>query len=529
MKKIAIGRWIETLCVVLGAAIFCFSSPSVAGQLVLQNTSSNPITCTVDGWTVASGSSFDWYIQVQPNVPFYVGQNTTRSGSPVINWASCGSLTTRAMAITPSGPSQTLALNGQQTRVLDVSLYPYLPTLPTDNFENLVKYVVQTYQAQSPQVLLNAVLNQQVDIYSFTALPTLLGAQGYDVMELDMLYLGFLASSNLINPAQITGSAPLPVGLTGASYQGQLWGIPSWLCMDFIYSGSSSLSQQATLTGLLQFLASMPGNKPALVGDFNGSWRLPSIYINAYVQAHGGYGSISQSMQMPPDTSVITNLVNLTNNCAYAGSNNCTNNTYHNGANGTTEQVFATGQASNDMGFSEQSFYVNLYGPVSPLYIIPTPWGQTPQPLLFEDAFVTNKTTCAPSTACATDAQNFTTLMTGVAMKNYIVQSQDLPANSPWRTLLVATADFWSQQSIINNAFYSQYRQVFATAQPFPNTFTAALQTSMGNQICSALQAQQPAYVCSTGQASAKAAAHGKAKSKPSAHGAAKPSKNGRE
>ncbi|MFP3786503.1 hypothetical protein, partial [Burkholderia sp. SIMBA_024] len=63
------------------------------------------------------------------------------------------------MTITPSGPNQTLVLNGQQTQVLNVSLYPFLPTLPTDNFENLVAYVVQTYQSQHPQVLLNAVLN----------------------------------------------------------------------------------------------------------------------------------------------------------------------------------------------------------------------------------------------------------------------------------------------------------------------------------------------------------------------------------
>ena len=56
-----------------------------AGQLILKNSSSRPIVCTVDGWTRGSGAPFDWYIQVQPNVPFYVGQNTDRPGSPVIN------------------------------------------------------------------------------------------------------------------------------------------------------------------------------------------------------------------------------------------------------------------------------------------------------------------------------------------------------------------------------------------------------------------------------------------------------------
>jgi hypothetical protein len=475
--------------------------PALAGQLILKNSSSQVITCTVDGWTVSSGASFDWYIQVQPDVPFYVGQNTSRPGSPIINWASCGRLTTRSMYVTPSGPNQTLVLNGQQTRVLNVELYPYLPTLPTDDFENLVSYVVQTYQSQNPQVLLNAVLNiNDVNIYSFTTLPTLLGAQGFDVMELDMLYLGFLVSSGLINPAQITGEQPLSVAISGATYQGQLWGIPSWLCMDFVYSASSVLSQQATLTQLLQFLSTMPSGRPELVGDFNGSWRLPSIYINAYVQGHGGYSSIDQAMNMPPDTGTISNLVALTNTCADGTTNICTNNTVHGMPNGGAEQQFATGEASNDMGFSEQSFFINLYNGPAPLYAIATPWGQTPQPLLFEDAFVTNKSTCAPSTSCAGDASNFTDMMTSISMKNYIVQSMDLPAGTPWRTLLVANETFWNQQIVQTNPMYQQYQAVLATAQPFPNTWTATQQTSMGEEICKALKQQQAAYVCNSGQ-----------------------------
>lgn len=499
-----LGACLRWLSAVAGAALFLAgANAALAGQLILKNTSNAAITCTVDGWTTSSGASFTWYVQVQPNVPFYVGQNTQRAGDPIINWAQCGGLpATRQMNITPTGPDQTLVLNGQQTRVLNVSLYPYLPTLPTDNFEGLVAHVVQTYQAQNPQVLLNAVLNQNVNIYSFTELPQLLSAQGFDVIELDTLYLGFLADSGLINPAQITGEQPLPVAINAASYQGQLYGIPSWLCMDFIYSASSAIQQQTSLSQLLQFLGTQPSNRPELVGTYNGSWRLPSIYINGYVQTYG-YGQIAQSMQMPPNNTVIGNLVSLSNTCAYQNVNNCTNDYYHNQPNGATEQVFATGQASSDMGFSEQSFFVNLYGPITPLYVTPAPWGQTPQPLLFSDAFVSNKATCASATPCAADATAFTTLMTGVAMKNYIVESQDLPPGTPWRTLLVSNAGFWAQPQIMNNALYQQYSRVFATAQPFPNTFTAALQASMGSQICAALKAQQPAFVCKTASAAA--------------------------
>ncbi|HIE0706523.1 hypothetical protein I0Y69_03950 [Serratia ureilytica] len=493
--------------------LFIFSVPvTLAGQLILKNTSSSPVTCTVDGWTKTSGSSFDWYITVPAGQSFYVGQNTSRPKSPVINWANCNQLQTRQMTITPSGPNQTLVLNGLQTQVLNVSLYPYLPTLPTDNFENLVAYVVQTYQAQHPQVLLNAVLNQQVNIYSFVDLPQLLGQDGFDVMELDVLYLGFLAEQRLINPAQIAGETPWAVALAGATYQGQLWGIPSWLCMNFIYAFDSGIKQQNGLAQMLNYLSSQSKAVTELVGSFNGSWAIPSDYINAYVQTYG-YGALQQAMQMPPNNAVIQQLVSLSDTCAFNGVNKCTNNTYHNGANGNTEQVFASGQASTDMGFSEQSFFVNLYSSTQkPLYVVPTPWGEHPQPLLFEDAFVSNAATCPPASQCAANAQAFTTLMTGTAMKNYIVQSKDLPAGSPWRTLLVATQAFWQQPSITGNSYYQQLAPIFSTAQAFPNNFTPQSQVDMANGICAALKQQQPNFVCTSSNSTRMLApAHGSA------------------
>jgi len=485
----------------LRAALFCWlfvAAGANAGQLLLRNEANAPITCTVDGWTVQTGFQFDWQITVQPNRTFYVGQNTARAGTPVINWADCGGLATRAMNITPTGPDGILVFNGQQTRVLNVALYPYIPTLPGDRFEALVAHVVATYQQQNPQVLLAAQMNQETNIYSFAGLRQLLGPQGLDVIELDTLYIGFLADAELVNPAAIAGEAPLPVAIAASTHGGQLWGVPSWLCMDFVYSGDPAVQQATSLAALLAFLGQVPPGQPEMVGDYNGSWRLPSIYINAYVQAYG-YGAIGRSMQMPPDPAVIANLVSLTDTCANAGANNCTNGTYHGSPNGTTERVFATGHAGADIGFSEQSFFVNLYGPVDPLYAAAAAWGATPQPLLFSDSFVTSRATCAAGSQCAADAAALTTLMTGLDMKNYIVESQDLARGSPWRTLLVAQQDFYGQPQIRQNPMYQQYVPVFATAQPFPNAFTAELQTQMGFAVCRALQAQRPAYACNPG------------------------------
>lgn len=466
-----------------------------AGQLLLVNEGAQPLTCTVDGWTLGSGSTFDWTITVQPNQTYYVGQNTLRAGAAVIDWADCNGLSTRAMNVTPDGPDGRLVFNGQQTRVLNAALYPYLPTVPGGQFETLVAHVVETFQAQNPEVLLSAQLNGKTDIYSFENLPVLLGPQGLDVIELDTLYMGFLVSETLINPAQITGEQPLDVAVAASTIGDQLWGVPSWLCMDFVYGRDPAIQGISSLSGLVTYLGTQPDTRPALVGDFNGSWRLPSIYINGYVQTYG-YGQINQALQMPPDQGVIDNLVSLSDACAFDGVNNCTNGVFHGGANGTTEQVFATGNASTDMGFSEQSFFINYYAPPAPLYVIPAPWGQQPQPLLFSDTFVTSRATCATSSACASDAQAFTTLMTSLDMKNYIVEAQDLEPGSPWRTLLVAAEAFYQQPQIVQNPLYQQYQQVFATAQPFPNAFTAQSQADMAAAVCASLKQAQPAYVC---------------------------------
>jgi hypothetical protein len=462
-----------------------------AGQLILKNTSNSSITCTVDGYTVATGWPFDWTITVQPNVPFSVGPTNARP----INWATCQGLTAQPLYITQTGPNGTLVFNGQQTRVLNASLYAYIPNVPGSTFENLVNQVIQTYQQQNPQVLLNAVMNQDVPIYDFASLPGLFGATGFNTVELDTVMLGTLVSQNLINPAQISGDAPLAQARAGSTINNQLWGVPSWLCTNFIYSANGQITQVTNLGQLLTFLNQMPSGKPKLVGDFNGNWNLPSMYINGYVQTYG-YGAIGNAMKMPPDPTVINNIVAFTDTCTSNNTNNCTNNYYHNQANGTTEQVFATGNASDDMGFSEQSFYVFYYGWNASLYVTVAQWGSQNQPLLYSDTFTTSRATCGPGSACATDATALSTLMTSAAMKNYIVKGQDLPQGSPWRTLLVATQPFYSQPEIMNNAMYQQFTRVFNNGQAYVNNFTAATQQEMTSQICAALQAQRSDYYC---------------------------------
>jgi len=461
--------------------------------LLIRNASTSAIVCHADGYTAATGWPSTWDVTVQPGASFSLAPSYNRTPA-ILDWAECGGLKTRGMQITPQGLDGLVLFTGKQKRVLNVALYPDIPSHPNGNFRNLLDHVVSVYQAINPNVLLNAVMADEDKIYSFDDLPTVLGPNGYDVVELDTLYLGFLASSNLITPAKITGDTPWPVAKAASTYQGILYGVPSWLCMDFIFSYSPTLKSVHSLSELLSFLANEPKTELALLADYDGSWRIPSIYINAYVQTFG-YQNIAKALTMPPDSSVIANLKALVSTCDFASSNSCVNGTNHAEPDGAIERIFASGNATSDMGFSEQSFYMVLNRPNGSITIVPTTWGEKPQPLLYSDTFVTNKSTCS-SAVCQSDSAAFTALMTGADMKNYIAFSRDLPANRPARHLLVATRRFWAQRRVRNDRIYAQVAPVVQNGQPFPNDFTQQKQLEMDAALCAALKAVVPGYKC---------------------------------
>ena len=473
------------------------ASAVCAGQLNITNKSASTVTCLVDGYTIATGWAFDWAFKIPPGVSYYIGPSNTRS-TPIINWANCGPLTTRNMNITPDSSDGLVLWNGQQNRVLNVSLYPYIPQLASLNFSNLTAYVTQTFQSQNPQVLLNAVMNGNLDIYSYTGLPALLNAGGFDVIELDMLYLGFIQSGNLITPQTISGDTPWPVAQQAASIGGQLWAIPSWLCTNFLFSYDSGVDSVVTLANYLTYAASRSNNLPEIATNLVGSWGLPSSYLNAYVQQYG-FAQIASGIANPADPTVIDNLVQIANTCNFGGLNNCINGGYKVLPNGGIEQLFANGKVSMVSDYSEQSFFIlNDQKSQAPLYVSPMPWGPTPSPLLYADGFVTNAATCS-SAPCSSDSTAFTTLMTSAAMKNYITSSTDDPSGTAWRRLLVATKPFWSQPAIQSDPLYQRFAQVLNSGNPFPNYLTAAQQTSISQGACAALKAQLSGYACNTG------------------------------
>ena len=212
-----------------------------AGELVVYNLSNRPVTCSVDRYTKASGADADLPFRVDPGQKLNIPPSFA-SKDHALNFIDCGGLRTRAMNLTPESPDRVIFLNGHQRRVLNALLYASIPTDPKIGFTPLERWLTQSYQAAHPEILLNLVLDPAIDVYSFGNLKdAVFSTKGFDVAELDTVFLKWLKDTGLIIPARITGEEPWPVARQAVMIGGQAYGVPSWLCSDFLFSTGSDV------------------------------------------------------------------------------------------------------------------------------------------------------------------------------------------------------------------------------------------------------------------------------------------------
>jgi thiamine pyridinylase len=473
-------------------------SAAVAGEVVLSSTSPSSLTCRVDGYTKDSNGVSDVTFTLQP------GERLTippPSPEKRINWVECGSgLRTRGMNVTLTGPDVVLYLTGQQKRTLNVSLYTSIPNDPIAGFAPLVRWLTLTYQAKHPDVLLNLVFNGDVDPYSFSKLKTrVFGPDGLDVAEIDTVMLTYLAQNNLISEARITGEVPWPVAEEAATVNGKLYGVPSWLCSDFLFSGNSDLASLQTFADLQRYMQRTPNGRRKVVGILSGKWTVASLYLQAYAQTYPRK-TTNDALKMPADGAVIDKLIQFGTDCAISSDNPCIDSRYHDAADGSVERAFAGGEAPNDLGFSERSFFLvsDLATPES-LSVIPMPWGDSAdaRPFVYSDAFVTNSQTCSSET-CQADSQAFSKFMTSVDVKKTIALSGDLPYGSTARHLLPAAKAFYDPKVLNGDPIYTQVLKTFLEKNPraYLNSFTPSMQHELLSGICDALHKKKPEWAC---------------------------------
>lgn len=489
------GPWLRSLC---ACAVFApLQTLANAGEVLIVNASSAPITCRGDG------SDQDTHIAAGSSGKVAVGVNAHAdplTKIPTLNSVDCGQgLRVRAMNLTKDGASNRfLLVNGHQRRVLNVLLYSAIPTDPDAGYMPLVRWMTETYQASHPNVLLNVILDPAIDIYDFKTLKSsVLGKDGVDIAELDTVFLKYLHDSDLILPVTINPAEAWSVANKAVALDGATFGIPSWLCSDFLYSAKPE-DRVTTFGQLRTFLHA--GH--TLTADLDGSWTIPSLYIQAAVQM-GSFGSASEALAGTIDSEVVKRLAEVGAWCEGKEKNPCIDKTFHKAnqdKDGALEQHFDTDPTLADIGFSERSFYLDYYATEhQALHLVPFPWGDQASAahLVYVDAFVVNAHTCEQN-PCKDDAARFAQFATSVGVKKHITLSKDLKAGSPPRHLLAASRAFYEDSEIRNDAVYSQVRERLLSGPllPYATDFTPEGQYNLLNALCPKLISDSPKWAC---------------------------------
>lgn len=476
------------------AVLTLFPGVASAGQIFIHNSADRAITC------YAAGDSRNTVNENTQNLALPQGEtvelNPQDFSTQTIDRVECAGYSVGNLKVTANSPDRYLSFTGQAQQTLAVLLYPYLPTTPEANFQPMVQRIVNEFQQKNPHILLNAVIteNLEYDTYTYSNLPHLLGENGFDIVELDTLMLGYAVERNLILPVarEISTSKFWQVGIEASTYNNLLYGIPTWLCSYFLFGRDRDIWQVKSVPELLNYLSQKPPVKPRLIANFNSDWNAIGFYLDGYTDLFG-FDKVTEALEKPIDRQVMNNLIEMSSECAVNGTNGCVNNYYNEDPNAGYQDFLAG--ADSFIGFSENSFYIRLSDPRQlPLFATPAPYGQQLEPLVFTDTLAVNSSTCK-NQECHANAVKFIDYMSSVDTKLWIAFSEDLDSGTPPRRSLPAIKAFYEQPRVQQDELYPQFAPAVKNQKAnFPNSISDNKKIAMYQEICREFNQQEPEY-----------------------------------
>lgn len=353
-------------------------------------------------------------------------------------------------------------------RTLRVALYPHLPDAAGDLFETMENRIEREFERENPQVRLDLVINPARDFYDLeTTLPSLLGPDGFDLVEIDTALLVPLQERLLIAPVEL-GETELgnfyPEARKSVTVGGQLYGIPTWRCSNFVFSRSKELAAAKNAKELGKVLQTRASNQAALIGDFAGSWTLPGLYLDALADGSAASDLTEEFRGLPQRAvreEVWKDLSPILTGCAMAGDNPCTVGAYGDPADPEAPaRDFAAGKAVGLLGWSERLHDIEVSRQEerdrSVLYIGSAPLGKGSRPLVWVDALVLNRQRA--TTERTEDALTFARYLNRSETRVWIAMSHDAPQGTPPRYVLPATKDFYLRPEVQRDVYYSFFQ-----------------------------------------------------------------------
>eukprot|EP01114_Cavostelium_apophysatum_P017391 TRINITY_DN515_c0_g1_i2.p1 TRINITY_DN515_c0_g1~~TRINITY_DN515_c0_g1_i2.p1 ORF type:complete len:402 (+),score=78.73 TRINITY_DN515_c0_g1_i2:649-1854(+) len=380
-------------------------------------------------------------------------------------------------------------LANAQTRSLKVGLFKYLPFLGDDDLKEAALTLEKQFESQFPEVDLDLTWSA-VDTYNMSQVVSVLSdPAGYNILELDLLTLGYVQSLQLIQPLSLSQqylSRYVPSVLPAAMINGTFFAAPSWTCSNYIASGFAQISNHSGGNAdLLQFFKNYGGNHEVdFMQDFQGKWTLPSLYIDAYVDTYGP-ASINDSMTAPIDQRVVQYLVEALAMCTNKtdGSNKC-RGVFHEDEDDFYVD-YIEGDAVAAGSYSEilsEYFWRNLSTPQT---LISAPFGEFNHPVMFVDGLVVSSQ-C--NDTCLEDATNWINFYTDLNVLSYISLGFDSPHRKSSRYVGPSLSKFYQLPEVKSDPIYERIYETIQVAVPFPNEGFLEVQHSMYNTLCEALQ-----------------------------------------
>lgn len=355
---------------------------------------------------------------------------------------------------------------------LRVALFPYIPVY--GNFAKLQSRVESEFQKTNPDQNVGLELrplNPNDDFYDIAFLRTLLDSDpskgGYDVVEIDSVLLGDLVEAGLVSP---WADSPLavkerhffPAAKEAMSYQGQIYGVPHWMCGYFLFTSSRKVSRTNNTQKLVSELQKLGTPVRNFSGNFVSSWDAPALYLGAWEDAHPD-GDLSAALTQPLDDRVLRDFRLLSNECQANGTNPCIDKAYKDNDRAALE--FAKGESDSTFGYSERLNVILRESPQKRVFVTPLQLSEVGRPLVFVDVLVLNKR-CGER--CQKAAVTFANYLNDPKTQEWIIMAEDADFPSPPRYLLPASEDAYLQHSIGGDKYYKQFRQFSAHATPLP-------------------------------------------------------------
>lgn len=394
------------------------------------------------------------------------------------------------LALPAMGVARGQAAADDGRKPLRVALFPYIPDAAGDSYAKMLSRVEKEFEAENPSV--DLILKPMTDdgFYEMEKLTEWLtndpNGGGYHLVEVDTLLLGDLVNANLAAEWQSPPNASdwLPAGFKGVNVGGKVYGVPHWLCGHFIFARDKKITKAKTVTGLLKALNSADPAVPNIAGVLTGSWNMPALYLDAWVDTYGPQNVVS-AISTNLDAAVIRSFKLFSRQCEATGKNPCLDGTFGDD-NDLSAKQFAEGKADAFFGYSERLNFILRRGPGGArLHLASAPLGEGKRPLLFVDAFVMRRDCDA---SCREAATKFAAYMNRPQTHEWVLMSLDAGASAVPRYLLPATRSAYKTSRVRRDRYYRTLRKEIEGGHAYPVSGLPAVRKKMRDEILKQLQ-----------------------------------------